>query len=158
VASVGRPDRQLLAVTYLIWHEGRGDDYCESAVVDLVRNLLWRQLDAAIPSASNGAWLGDRHLMVRLEGEERRELLVVDVCDGTHRVCADCLSGPVAVFGDRIVRGRSELLGEDGWLMTSDLDVTNARPFMTVAQPSYPVDVSPYPIDTDLIGPALRDD
>jgi len=152
------PDGQMLAVTYTVWVEERQDGYCESAVIDLSGRVRWQQLDAMIPSASNGAWLSDRHLVVLLDGEERRELLVVDVSAGTRRVvCADGISGPVAAFGDRIIRGRSELLDEDGWLMASDFDLSNARPFITVPRPTRPVDVSHYPTGIDLIRPALGD-
>jgi hypothetical protein len=126
----------LIAVTYNVWVTERDDDCWETVVVDKAGNELWWCLDATALSASNGAWLDTRQLMVTLENaKDEWSLLVVDVVDGSRRVVGACHGIPVAVAGSRIVRYGAESLGEATSLVTSDLDYTNSRAFVAIQNP-----------------------
>jgi hypothetical protein len=123
------PNGQLIAVTYLIWHEERGDDYCESAVIDPAGEVRWQCLDALIPRLSNGAWLTGHELLAVVEYEF--EPFVVNTSNGGRRNLGGPRGLPWAAGGGRLIWSSSADQGSAAWLYLTDLDGANARPLIT---------------------------
>lgn len=127
------PDGQMIALTHTVpVPELGGQHNWNTTVVDLTGAVVWQCLDAAIPPASNGAWVGDRELAFTLDDMDA-VLAVVDVRDGTRRVIGRAPSIPYAVVGERVLRNVRYDLGQPGdWVVSvTDLDGDDARPFLT---------------------------
>jgi hypothetical protein len=130
------PDSNLIAVTYLQWMTGRDDrtdDYWwATAVVDPAGTLV-RHVDGAIPP-SNGAWRGDRELLIDDEGSGLPPA-VLDVHTGTRRAVTQPDGIPFAVIGDYAVVPDQHARGDMTGLMLCELWGNGRQPFMTVRTP-----------------------
>jgi dipeptidyl aminopeptidase/acylaminoacyl peptidase len=130
------PAGRYIAVTYLVYVADREDVYCQTSVVDLAGNLLWQRLDAVIPRASNGAWLGEHHLVAGLDDivddEMYRRLVAVDVTTGQQRLLVDgARIFPTAVLDSRFIIRENTGRSHSPWV-TTNLDYSQPEPLLIV--------------------------
>jgi dipeptidyl aminopeptidase/acylaminoacyl peptidase len=137
------PDGQLIAVTHTVpVDEGDGQyDWLTwmTTVLDLAGTPIWQCLHAAIPTASNAAWAGDRQLLVAIEEPLHTPLVNVDMRDGIrHEIGELSAYPPLAVVDDRVVTiARPDEDQPPHWVyITTRFDGSDPQPLLTVASTS----------------------
>jgi hypothetical protein len=127
------PDGRLIALTHTVpVPELGGQHNWMTTVVDLTGTALWQCLDAAIPPASNAAWVSDRELLFTIE-DMYPPLVIVDVRDGARRVVGQAPTIPCAVIEQLVLRhaDRGPEQPLDWVIVATNFDGTDAQQFLT---------------------------